>query len=157
MPPPPSSRRASAAALHPGPEPVCELRVHSRENTRYGIGLYRRGSARYERVSDGEQVVRVWGLSVMDHALAAIRRAGYLWTDLRGTGRAPFRMEVEHGARLGLLLAPLKPVRTTASQKWRGRSRRQEREKVSYCFSKLATGAEQGQIQRALRTMVSDE
>ena len=53
----------------------------------------------------------MWGLSVIGHVLAAIRRGGYVWNDLRGTRRGSFWMDVEEGARPGLLFAALKPRR----------------------------------------------
>ena len=112
-------------------------------------------------MSDGEQVVRVWGdplLAIMDQVLAVIRRASYRSTTLKGTRRAPFRIDLADAVRLGLLFAALKPLR-----KYRRIAKvpevisSMEREGVYYWFGKGTTGAEQALNQRALRIMVSDE
>ncbi len=160
MPPSPAPH-ASAAVLHPLPEPAYELRVQPRDDIGYGIALYRRGSVRHGSVSDGEQVVRVWGdplLAVMDQVLVVIRRAGYRSMDLKATRRAPFRIGEEDAVRLGLLFAALKPLRKYRRiEEVAGAISRMEREEVYYWFSKVTTGAGHGRVQRALRIMVSDE
>ena len=106
-------------------------------------------------------MVRLWGdplVTVMDQVLAVIRRAGYRTTDLKATRRAPFRIAEDDAVRLGLLFAALKPLRKYRRiEEVAGAISSMEREEVYYCFSKVTTGSEQGQSQRALRIRVSDE
>ena len=72
--------------------------------------------------------------------------------------RAPFWIDEEDAVRLGLLFAALKPLREYRRiDEAAGAISLMEREEVYHWFSKLTTGPEQGQSQRALRTMVSDE
>ena len=160
MPPSPIPH-ASAAALRPLPEPAYELRSQPRDDIGYGLALYPSGSALHETESGDEQVVRVWGdplPTVMDQLLAVIRRAGYRTTDLNATRRAPFRTAEDDAVRLGLLFAALKSLRKNRRiEEVAGAISSMEREEVSYWFSKVTTGPEQGRVQRALRIMVSDE
>lgn len=141
-----------------------ELRVVRRDETDYGLAIYRRPVSGRDHVEGNGHwplVVQTWGTplkSVMDQVLATIKEAGYRTTDLSRSRQAPFELNEAQGVRLGLLFLAVKPLRkvtrmTSISEQVRGMTD----EEAYYWFSKTTAAATARRAQRAMRVLLAEE
>jgi hypothetical protein len=125
-----------------------------------GYGLTLTGRPQY-RNGTTDISVSIWGRplqSVVDHVLAALKRAGYSPADLSTRRKKPFLLHEEDGVRLGLLFHAVKPLHKSARIEAISQAlRSMEPEEVFYWFSKCATGPDASRARRAFRLLAAEE
>lgn len=138
------------------------VQVESRGDGEYALQVLQAPLSQAEAAGDAyEPVVRVWGAplaAVMDHALAAIRNAGYKPSDLRQSRSAPFKLEERDGVRLGLLFLAIKPLRKLGRIEAVSRGvGSMEFEELYYWYSKSTAADGGARACHALRVLLAEE